>query len=323
MRRGDPPRPKRVLVIANPVAGRRRQGRLAAILAILRDRGCDLSVQTTSARGDAERMARAIDDRHADVIAIAGGDGTINEVLNGLGPTAPPVAIIPIGTANVLAAEIGLPATTYGIADAVAFGHPRRISLGLANGRRFAVMASIGLDAEVVRHVNLTLKRYLGKGAYTYETLYQWLRFEPTVYDLSLDGQHRQAHGVVIANGRYFGGRFIVAPDACIEEPSFDICCCTSAGRIAAFRYLASMVRGNLASRRDYEIIKGMNIQIHGPEGAAVQADGDVITRLPATISMLPNAVALMFPEHPPNHVEPSSSPFSKPFEPKSGEGDR
>ncbi len=268
-------------------------------------------------------MAKSVDSGQADVLAIAGGDGTINEVLNGVGPAAPPVAIIPMGTANVLAAEIGLASTTYEITDTIILGHPRRISLGLANGRRFAVMASVGLDAEVVCHVNLTLKRYLGKGAYVFETMHQWLRAAPPVYSLSLGAGHRQAYGAVIANGRYFGGRFIVAPEACIEEPNFDICCCISGGRMAALRYLTSMVRGNLASRRDYEIIKGTDIRIHGPDGAAVQADGDVITQLPATITMLPSAVELMFPRSPINQVAYPSPPSSRPLEPECCEGDR
>ncbi len=289
-------RPKRVLVITNPAAGCRRRARLAAILDALRDRGCDLVLETTSVRGDAELLARSIDYDCIDVVAIAGGDGTINEVLNGLDATAPPVAIIPIGTANVLAAEIGLGSTAKAIADTIAYGRPKPICLGIANERRFAVMASVGLDAEVVRHVSLDLKRYLGKGAYAYETLHQLLTLASPAFELSIEGRDYLAHGVIIANGRYFGGQFIVAPNASLDMPSFDICRCTRGGRRATLCYLASMVQGRLADRDDYEIVRAKHVRINGPEGAPVQADGDIITELPATISIQRDAVKLMYP---------------------------
>ncbi|MGI9491747.1 MAG: diacylglycerol/lipid kinase family protein [Geminicoccaceae bacterium] len=291
-----PKQPKRVLVIMNPAAGRRHRGRLQAVLRALGDRGCEVVVQATKARGDAEKLAGQIDPERIDVLAIAGGDGTINEVLNGLGAAAPPIAIIPLGTANVLAVEIGLGSTAEAIADTIAFGRRQRISLGCANGRRFAVMASAGLDAEVVRHLSLGLKRYFGKGAYAFETIHQLFSFHPPAYQLSIDGKTCEAHGVVIANGRHFGGRFVVAPNASLEKPNFDICCCTRGGRAAALQYLVSMMRGRLPDRTDYEIIAAPSLRISGPEGAVVQADGDIVTRLPAKVSIQPNAVELMYP---------------------------
>ncbi len=287
---------KRVLVITNPMAGRRHRGRLETILKALADRGCETKLETTSARGDAEKLASEIGPECADVLAVAGGDGTINEVLNGINTTAPPIAVIPMGTANVLAVEIGLNSTIQAIADTIAFGLSKRISLGTANGRRFAVMASAGLDAEIVRHVSLELKRYLGKGAYAYETLHQILSFDPPAYELSIDDEKYDAHGVIIANGRHFGGRFVVAPNARLERPSFDICYGTRGGRVATLQYLVSLIRGSLPNRTDYEITSASALRIHGPKGAPVQADGDIVTYLPAEISIQPNAVELLFP---------------------------
>lgn len=296
MKYEDQEKLKRISVITNPTAGRRQRHRLDAVLNALRDRGCDPSVVATSARGDAEKLARQIDHDQVDVLAVAGGDGTINEVLNGIEAKAPPLAIIPLGTANVLAAEIGLDSAVKAIADTIAFGTPKRISLGLANGRRFAVMASLGLDAEVVRHVSLDLKRFLGKGAYAIETLRQLFAFQAPAYEFAIDGKTQEAFGIIIANGRYFGGRFLVAPNARLDKPSLDVCYATSGGRIAAFRYLASMARGRLADREDYKIIETRSLRVNGPKGMAVQADGDVITQLPAEISVQPDAVTLMFP---------------------------
>lgn len=290
---------KSVLVITNPAAGQRQQKKLAAVVSILRDRDCAVSIWATSARGDAEGLARKINPDQFDVVAIASGDGTINEVLNGIDANAPPVAIIPIGTANVLAAEIGLEAMPKAIADTITFGCSQRINLGIANGRRFAMMASMGFDAEVVHNVNLNLKHHFGKGAYALEALRQLFTFRAPIFELSIDGEAYDARSVIIANGRYFGGRFIVAPDAQLKQPGFDVCRYTRSGCAATVQYMASMARGSLPTRHDYEITRGANIHISGPIGAPVQADGDVITHLPATISTLPNAVELMFPRSP------------------------
>ena len=132
-----------------------------------------------------KKWLEKIDPDQFDVVAIAGGDGTINEVLNGIDVNAPPVAIIPIGTANVLAAEIGLETKPKVIADTITSGCPQPINLGIANGQRFAVMASMGFDAEVVSNVNLSLKRYFGKGAYALEALRQLLTYSAPDFKLS------------------------------------------------------------------------------------------------------------------------------------------
>ena len=174
--------PLRLTVIFNPTAGARRGRRLEATLRILRDEGCALDLRQTKAAGDAARLARAIDPTATDLVVAAGGDGTINEVINGLveggGASAPPaLAIVPLGTANVLAAEIGLGTSPRAIADAVLKGRTVSLSLGEANGRLFALMVGVGFDAQVVRHVDLALKRRIGKAAYLWETLWQLVRF--------------------------------------------------------------------------------------------------------------------------------------------------
>jgi len=94
-----------------------------------------------------------------------------------------------------------------------------------------------------------------------------------------------------------FGGRFVVAPNARLEKPSFDICYSTRGGRAATLQYLVSMIRGNLPNRPDFEITSAPSLFISGPKGAPVQADGDIVTYLPAKISIQPNAVELLFPK--------------------------
>lgn len=292
----DVPMPrKRILVVANPTAGPRRRGRLQPILRRLEARDCAITLYETKSAGDAERYVRDIDGEDFDAIAAGGGDGTINEVLNGLPPGGPPLAILPLGTVNVLAKEIGLPASVDGIAETVVSGPSRPISIGEVNGRRFAVMASVGLDADVVERVSPGLKRRIGKGAYLYETMKR-LASLPLMYRLNIDDQVQQTHGVIIANGRFYAGRYVTAPDAHIEKPRLDICRLDRPGRSAAPRYLLSLFLGRLARRADVRIDQAMDLEILGPAGAPVQADGDVICHLPASIRVLPAAVDLVFP---------------------------
>ncbi len=290
---------KRILVIANPTAGRRLEARLQAVVLALRSRGCEVRVRSTAKRGDAERFAAGVDRKQFDLLAVAGGDGTINEVLNGVRATAPPLAVMPFGTANVLAIEIGLASSTPSIVETLVNGRPRPINLGLANGRRFAVMASAGFDAEVVAKVRLDLKRYFGKGAYLYEAVHQFLTFQASSYRVRIDGTDYPAAGVVIANGRHYGGRFVVAPAASLEMPGLHVCRCLAPGRFAMARYAVAMITGRLAERPDYRISEATHVEIDGPAGAAMQADGDILTRLPVTIESLPDAVELIFPPIP------------------------
>ncbi len=162
---------RRVLVIHNPTAGWRRRRRFERILSALIAAGVDVDVRPTTRRGDAEAFARAADPAEHDAIAVAGGDGTINEVVNGLGDKKLPLAVIPLGTANVLAHEIGLGGSPREIAETIARGRPQPISVGIVNGRRFVMMAGFGFDAHVVAEVKPMIKKLFGKIAYVISTL--------------------------------------------------------------------------------------------------------------------------------------------------------
>jgi YegS/Rv2252/BmrU family lipid kinase len=287
---------RRLLAIANPSAGRRNRGRLEETIARLGAFGCVVELVETEGPGDAERAAAAADQARFDAVVAAGGDGTINEVLNGMTAEAPPLAVLPLGTANVLAAELGLPRSIEAIAQTIAFGEPRRIALGEANGRRFAMMASAGLDAHVVQRLSLKLKRRIGKTAYVIETLRQAMIRPPLAYRLRLNGVEEEASGVIVSNGRRYGGPFIIAPKADLTSPSFEVCRLTRSGRLAGPSYLLSAVRGRLAERSDVRIDTAERVEILGPSGAPLQADGDLLCRLPVVIRALPAAVALIFP---------------------------
>jgi YegS/Rv2252/BmrU family lipid kinase len=289
------------LVIFNPTAGRRRRRRLEAALAALERRGWDCELAETRARGDAEALTRAaLREGRAGAVLIAGGDGTINEAINGALAAGveqlaavPPLGIIPLGTANVLAAELGMETIPDAVA-AIAAASTCAIWPGLANGRAFAMMAGVGFDAHVVAGVNPRWKRKIGKLAYVAEMLRQALRFRFPLYRVRLDGVWHEAGSVVVAKGHYYGGRFVLAPEARPDRPEFQVCLFTKRGRLALLLYALALPLGLVPRLKSIRLLPAREVAIEGPEGDPVQGDGDVIAHLPVTIQLAPRRLPLM-----------------------------
>lgn len=285
---------RRVIVIYNPIAGRRHRRRFAATLRALGRLGCRVGVRMTAHAGDAERIAAGVSAADCDVLVVAGGDGTINEAVNGLGPDAPPLAVIPLGTANVFARELALPWAPVPLAEIIASGVPVAIRIAAANGRRFVQMAGIGFDARVVEAVHPAVKRRLGRLAYLAEIARQWARHRPTRYQVSVAGETIAASAVIVANGRFYGGPFVVDPDADLTADEFGVCLFLRAGRLPLLRYLLALGSGALARRTDVRRIGARAVEIAGSEGEAVQLDGDIRGTLPCRIAMVAHPLRVL-----------------------------
>jgi diacylglycerol kinase (ATP) len=287
---------RRLLIIFNPTAGARRRRRFEAVLAELRRLGCEVTVRPTGGRGDAEQLAASADPNRYDVLVVAGGDGTINEAVNGLAGARLPLAIVPLGTANVLAAEIGMATDARTVARTIALGRPRPISVGVANGRRFLLMAGTGFDAHVVQHVNLALKRRIGKAAYGIEILRQLRAFAFPEYAVTIDGRTWQAASVLVANGHYYGGRFVCAPAADLRTPTLEVCMFCNSGPLSVIGYSMAMLTGRLPKMKGYRIVTADKVHIDGGTNEPVQGDGDIIGHLDVTIEVVPEALHLVYP---------------------------
>ena len=291
---------RRLLVIHNPMAGRRAKGKLDRWLAALKRLGAAVTLAETEAPRHAIELARAADPGRFDAVAVAGGDGTINEALNGLVSSALPLALLPLGTANVLANELGLPRNLDRLAEIAAFAPAHSIQPGeiLAEGQnepwRFLLMAGIGFDAEVVQHLDLGLKRRLGKGAYAIESLHQLARHAPRRFAARLDGRAIEPASLVVARAHFYGGRFILAPKARLDAPLLYAVQFPAPSRLAAFRYMAAVVTGTLARQCDVKVQTASRVEIAGPRDAPVQVDGDVRLRLPASIGLSATPVAIV-----------------------------
>ena len=286
----------RILIIYNPISGRRRKPLLDGVVGRLTVAGCTVDVSCTGQRGDAERMAAEASPDRYDAIAVAGGDGTINEVLNGMTMSSLPLGLIPMGTANVLAAEIGLPVTVDAIAQTLLSGKRQRIDVGIAGTRRFVMMAGVGFDADVVKGIIPSLKRAVGKGAYAWQSLVEILRYRPQRFRVTLDGVEHSAASAVFANGHFYAGRFTCAPEARLTDGKLHVCLFNSSGRLSVVRYGNALMLGTLHKRRDIEIIPATRIRVDGEDGSPVHGDGDILATTPLDIGIEPGGVELIVP---------------------------
>jgi len=287
---------RRVLIIHNPTAGRRRRRFFLNVLAALEHLYCEVTLQATSQRGDAEAFVHDMNANDFDIVVAAGGDGTIGEVVNGLLRRDDtigilPLGLIPLGTANVLALELGLPTRAKSLAQVLAAGTPRRCYPGLANGRSFMMMAGVGFDAHVVNNVSLPLKNIIGKGAYVWATLRELWRGDDTRYMIHVDDRTLSAASIVIGKGRLYGGRFVCTPDARLDNPSFQICLFDRSGVWATLRYILGFMRGVVPHMKGVTLIDASKIRIEGPTGDPVQGDGDIFTHLPLDVRIADKSI--------------------------------
>jgi YegS/Rv2252/BmrU family lipid kinase len=296
---------RRLLVIHNPVAGRGRQRRFRAVLQQLEALDCGVALRETSRPGDATRLAREAGPADADVLVAAGGDGTINEIVNGLvgdrGPARLPLAILPLGTSNVLAAEIGLGSDPAAVARTIVSDCSCSVSLGrisdaTGSTRAFVLMAGAGVDAHAVADVDPTLKRWLGPAAYVWAALRQAWRSGGVTYHAVIDGAPYEAASLIVANGSRYGGPFVVARAARIDEPLFQVCLFGRGGPVAMLCYAGAVVLGQLHRVPSVRIMPATRVRIEGPVGEPVQADGDILAHLPADIEIVPDALTLLVP---------------------------
>ena len=305
--------PKAVLLIRNPIAGRRRRGLVDAVMRQVRAEGWTVDLVDTEAVGDARRLAETCDAKRYAVIAVAGGDGTINEVVNGLAQRgegapalAPALAIVPLGTANVLAHELGLSFEAAAIARTMVAGRALLVRPGEAcNGgapRCFSLMAGAGFDAKVVAGVSALLKRRFGRGAYVWRSMIETRRYRPVRYAVEIDGVRYEAASVIVTRGRHYAGPYVVAPLATLSDPLLHVCLFERWGRSHTLRFGLALLMGRLPRAGGYRVISGREVKVSvlhdaGEAGTQpVQIDGDDALTLPISINLASGSVRLLQP---------------------------
>jgi len=297
---------RRLLVIFNPIAGRGARTRLARALLALDRLGVAVTLRETGAPGDAATFARAASRDAFDGIVVAGGDGTLNEAANGLEDARLPLAVLPFGTENVLAREIGLTRNPERAAAIAVRGPARPISMGevvFEDGtvaRRFLLMTGVGFDAEVVSGLDLDLKRRIGKLAFLWSILLRLWRYRAVEYAVAVEsakGSMRYSAASAIASkARYYAGPFVLTPAAGLAHRSFELALLKRPGRGAALACLAALAGGFLHRLPQVEIATVTAATFSHPAGAPVQIDGDPLGRLPITVRTADRPLLLIYP---------------------------
>ena len=303
------PVPKSMLLILNPTAGRRRRGLVNAVVKRVRAAGWGVEIVETTAAGDARRIAATCDAKRYGVIAVAGGDGTINEVVNGLAgrrDETPPVGIVPLGTANVLAHELRLGFSATAIARTMMSGRELLMQPGEADAgsgtRCFSLMAGAGFDAKVVAGVSARLKRRWGRIAYVWRSLVEARRYRPVRYRVEIDGVAHEASSVIVTHSRHYAGPYVVAPDASLDQPVLHVWLFERWGRSHTIRYGVALLLGRLPHSFGYRVVTGRAVKVSVLSDAGehrvqpVQIDGDNALTLPVSIGLSAGAVRLLQP---------------------------
>lgn len=277
---------KRILIIHNPTAGGGAATHLAAVKTALESRRCEVTLIATAAPSQLSTLYRDFVASDWDVVAIAGGDGTLMEAINGLAGQSPVLALIATGTANVVALDLGLVVGADALADVIIAGNTKQLCAGRVNDKLFAFTAGVGFDAAVVARVRPSVKRWAGKLAFVLAAVETLIAYRYPVYRMTMDNKEYSAAGVIIVNGRCYAGKHIVSPGNDLGNGCLCAVILHKPGRIAALSYSLAMLLDRLPSRSDVTFLQQVrSIEIEAGDEAPVQVDGEIACHLPVRIT--------------------------------------
>jgi diacylglycerol kinase (ATP) len=305
----------KALLLYNPFSGRRRGRRVndvESVQVVLRTGGVEATSLATAGPSDAAaQVEQAIRDG-CDTVFACGGDGTVHDVVQGLVGSDAALGVIPLGTANSLANDLGLPQSPTGAARAALNAKPRRISVGQVvyrnfqggkSARYFTVTAGVGVDAHLFYKLNPLAKRHLGMAAYYAKATRLWLTHKMEKFVVELEGESSRSTEVsqlLAVRIRYFGGVLReLAPGASLDREDLRLVMFHTRSRAA---YLGYILRGLLGVNWQIPGIEllhasGVNCRSTGEESRIfVEADGELLGTLPVEISVVPDALTILAP---------------------------
>jgi diacylglycerol kinase (ATP) len=315
---------KKAAILYNPDSGgrrNRRQAQLESVLKLLRNAGVDATLILTDSRDYAEEKARQAVLAGCDTVFAAGGDGTIHNIIQVLANTNVALAVLPMGTANALAHDLGLPLKVVAAGNAALSAKPRRVALGRIQYqafdgklgcRYFVIAAGIGVDAHLFYKLVPGTKRRLGMAAYYYRAWHPWFTYAMTRFQVeySENGSDRPKQadltellGVRIRN---FGGVLNqLAPGASLDRNDLRLILCRTSNRLAYLSYVARALLKRSWSIPGIDLVHASRAVCrctphHGSSRGGsriyVEADGDLLGTLPAEITVVPDALTILTP---------------------------
>ena len=300
----DASRAKRAAIIYNPVARRvsRTRHLLQRTTETLARHGIDAKLVATTAPGNASVQARRQIEAGCDLIFAAGGDGTINEVANGMLHSNVPLGILPGGTANVLARELRLSMDMTKVAEQITTFQPVPVSVGVLRmgefeKRCFLCMSGAGLDAEIVCRLNLDLKAAVGKLAYYIGGFAQ--AFRPLYeFKISVDGRPYEASFALISRVRNYGGDLEIARGASLLRNDFEVVMFRGTVSLRYIPYLLAVAVGQANRMSGVTVVRGRSVVCEAVDGKEIysQIDGELVGKLPIAAEIIQDALTLLLP---------------------------
>jgi diacylglycerol kinase (ATP) len=290
----------RLLAVFNSHSGGGAYRRdLPLILDALRGLGYDVEERETQGPGDATRLARqgVADGFH--VICVIGGDGTVNETINGLAGSDVPLAIIPTGTVNVLAMELGIPLEPPDAVQLLDTGSISWIDLGLAGERYFGLMAGVGMDAAVVASLNPVMKKAFKEAAFAVQGFANYLTKEEPLIRVTSAERTVEGYFAVFGNSSNYGGGFGITPLADMRDGLLDVCVLTDKSFLSTIWYwTAALINAHIKHPKVeyFRTEEAEIVTVEEGKEVLVQTDGEVAGRLPLTCRIVPRALRVVVP---------------------------
>jgi YegS/Rv2252/BmrU family lipid kinase len=295
-----PKAPRRVVVVQNPISGLPvRQALVPRFLAAARAGGAEVKLVRTEAAGHGTELAAELCASDCDVIVVAGGDGTVNEVLNGMDLTSgTALATFPTGTSSIFARDRGIPFAPETAARAVLAGRRQRMDVSTVNGRRFLMVVGVGWDAHVVSKVVALRDGHLGQHRYVIPVIRATFDYSWPELSVRLPGETdaRPAKLVWASNIRNYAAFFRITPDARPDDGRLDFLVIRDGRPRDAVRWMAGALLGTLPRLRETDYVTGRELFVTSDEPVPYQVDGDPGGVTPIHVAMLPDAVEVIVP---------------------------
>jgi diacylglycerol kinase (ATP) len=279
----------KTILIVNPKAGRRffLNLHLPQVIKLLERNGVSFRVFYTRYSGHAAKLVRRFREE-IDFVTVFGGDGTLREVVKGMGDKPLPLGIIPFGTVNVLALDLGISLNPVIATTGILAGHTRSIDVGYVNAEPFLLMVSTGLDAMAVHSVGLRFKRYLGQMSYVLGMIWSALTDRVRRIQISVEGQDIADRGylAIVSNSRYYAGPYTIDEEVRIDDGILNVILFKKSGILDTLRLLVNVLANRHRMMPDVSFYSGKVIHIRSRGRIKMQMDGDKAPSPPARISV-------------------------------------
>ena len=290
---------RRACVILSPTAGRAVPvSTLREHLRPLVEAGWEVRIEVTDRPGGATAIAEMAVNAGYDLVVAAGGDGTVSEALQPLVGTDVVLGVLPLGTGNVWAREVGIPLDLPGAVRVLLEGRVRRVDVGRAGHRNFLLMAGIGFDAAVTRQIDPRRKRRLGMIAYLVAGVAVAFSFIGHKVQLNVDGVRRtyRALLIVIGNSRRYGGDVSLTAEARIDDGLLDVCVFKGTGLVEVAWHLISVLLGRHVHDPGVDYLRARRLTVVSDSPLPVQVDGDTIGETPMAFTVRARSLNVLVP---------------------------